>query len=161
VPSAALLAGFFAAHAIWSVSDGETLVPIYAYYDGSGQRHLDRLTSQPLEVAVEGGKKALAENPHKVSCAVLIYDGYVTISGQKRDALILEIRDYSAAGDSVVMALPYTPKTASATFTVFRPKILKLPENQSSDAFIEDFWRGVDEHKQGSDVWSAHIDQSQ
>jgi hypothetical protein len=157
---AALLAGFFAAHAVWSVSDGEALVPIYAYVDASGQRTLERLASESLQASVDSGKALLEKNPHKAQCAVLIYDGYVTLSGHKQDALILVVRDYSSSR-SVLLAIPYSPKTGTTAFTVFRPKILQFPAADSAQEFIEAFWRGVEEHKRGFAVWNAHIDQSQ
>ena len=32
------LMGFFAAHAIWCVADGETLIPIFAYEQNGGKQ---------------------------------------------------------------------------------------------------------------------------
>jgi hypothetical protein len=86
----AVLAGFFAAHAVWSVSDGETLVPIYAYTDASGRRHLERLVAGTAEGSVDAGRKRLSENPDHAACAVLIFDGLVPLRDGKTDALILE-----------------------------------------------------------------------
>jgi hypothetical protein len=39
----ARLVGFFAAHGIWSIGDGETLVPILGYEQPGGIRGMDRL----------------------------------------------------------------------------------------------------------------------
>ena len=76
-----LLAGFFAAHAVWSVEDGETLVPIYAYYK-DGQRHMEHVEAERFEDAVRIGQEALAANTANATSAVLIYDGYLTFDGR-------------------------------------------------------------------------------
>ena len=55
------LAGFFAAHAVWCVSDGETLIPIFGYPDKNGQRVLNRLVHDRLEDAVAAGSGNLSK----------------------------------------------------------------------------------------------------
>jgi hypothetical protein len=159
VLATAAIAGFFAAHAVWSVSDGETLVPIYAYEDSDGGRHMHRLVHERLEAAVETGRRRLESNPDRAQCAVFIYDGYIPINGTKTDALLIEIRDY-AKGQHVTMAIPYLPGGQRSKFKVYRPKILSFPESADPQDFIERFWAGVDSHEQGSKVWNAHLDQS-
>src|ERR1700730_8404526 len=137
--ASALLAGFFAAHAVWSVSEGETLVPIYAYIDPSGGRHLERLVTGTFEGSVDEGRKWLAENPHHALCAVLIFDGFIPLADGKTDALVLEIANYGDAAASVTMAVPYVPKSTKAAFKVYRPKITKFPAGQNAQGFIESF----------------------
>jgi hypothetical protein len=56
----ATLAGFFTAHAIWSVSSGEQLVNIFAHHHSAKGRSMERLA---LESSVEYGCKQLEENP--------------------------------------------------------------------------------------------------
>jgi hypothetical protein len=162
VLAVAILSGFFAAHAVWSISDGEMLIPIYAYLDESDQRHLERLDAVPADVAVKQARDQLDRNPHKAKCAVLIYDGYMTIAGVKTDALMLEIRDYSDSPKSVRIAIPYSPKSEKSAFVVYRPKLVEFPgpADETARKFLEAFWQGVEDHKQGSAVWNAHIDQS-
>jgi len=158
--ASALLAGFFAAHSVWSVSDGETLVPIYAYIDASGARHLERLVTGSLEWCVDEGRKWLSENPHHAQCAVLIFDGFIPLADGKTDALILEIANYGDVAASVAMAVPYVPQSTKAMFKVYRPKIIKFPSGHYAQGFIESFWKGVDEHKRGAEIWASHLDQS-
>lgn len=156
-----LLAGFFAAHAVWSVEDGETLVPIYAYYK-DGQRHMERIEADRLEDAVRIGQEALAANKVNATSAVLIYDGYLTLSGSRSDALFVELRTYGASPGKAGLAIPYQPKTDATPFTVYRPKLIELPDDLHEQAgeFLEAFWKGVDSHGEGSKSWNAHIDQS-
>jgi hypothetical protein len=159
VLAAAVMAGFFAAHAVWSVSDGETLVPMYAYVDASGQRHLDRLTGGTSE-SVSAGRKRLSENPDHAASAILIFDGYIPIADAKTDALILEVRNYGDHATSVTMAVPYVPATSKSPFRVYRPKVMEFPTTENAQEFIEAFWKGVEEHTKGAEVWNSHIDQS-
>ena len=56
------LAGFFAAYAIWCVSDSEGLVPMFAYTDEHGDSKMDRLVVEnDLEKSVQLGKTRLAK----------------------------------------------------------------------------------------------------
>lgn len=57
--SASKLAGFFAAHAIWCVSDGETLIPMLAYTTADDERKVDRLVSDTVAASV-ADRKSLA-----------------------------------------------------------------------------------------------------
>ena len=111
---------------------------------------------------LRGGQEQLDRNPHKAKCAVLIYDGYLTLAGVRTDALMLEIRDYSESRKPVRIAIPYSPKSDKSAFVVYRPKIVEFPgpADEHAQKFMEVFWQGVENHKQGFAVWSAHIDQS-
>src|SRR5579864_978446 len=85
------LAGFFAAHAVWSVSDGETLVPMLAYTTGDGECRLERLViDDDLARSVAHGKERLLSNEMDANDAVLLYDGRITIGDEKLDAIIIE-----------------------------------------------------------------------
>jgi hypothetical protein len=107
VIGAAELAGFFAAPAVWCVSDGETLIPMLAAELPSGERRMQRLADELLESAVETGKQWLADNREGADRAVLVYDGYLTLPTGKTDALFLEIRAYGKPPASLTMAVPY------------------------------------------------------
>lgn len=158
---AAELAGFFTAHAVWSISDGETLVPIYAYVDSSGERAMERIAAPRLEESVQIGQQRLSENPHNASVGVLVYDGRITVEGRKLDSLIVQFRDFGQ-GASAVMAIPYKPKKLLQRFVVYRPKLLEAPENSEAvlPEVTEAFFRGVDNHEKGAAVWSKHSGES-
>ena len=85
--TASNLAGFLAAHAIWSVSDGETLIPILGYTDQDDKRILNRLASNDLVEAVNRGKRQLLANPMDANDAVLVYDGRMTLDARKLHAI--------------------------------------------------------------------------
>jgi hypothetical protein len=50
------IAGCAAAHAVWSVSDGSTLIPMLWYKTEDDQRQMVRLAHDRLEAAVLAGR---------------------------------------------------------------------------------------------------------
>ena len=155
------LAGSLAAHAIWSVSDGEILVPILGFTDQDDKRVMNRLVSPDLAEAVQRGQEQLRDNPMDANDAVLLYDGRITLDGRKLDAIIVEVRAYFAPGAEAVQAVPYTPK-ASGAFRVHRPKLLvwKGCEDFDMDQALQAFWDGVSSHEQAAKVWTNALDES-
>jgi len=156
------LAGFFAAHAVWSVSGGEILVPMLAQVDQSGARSMSRLVADHIEDGVEDGKRGLAVNSDGSVCAVLVYDGYITLPSGKTDALFLDIRAYRDPVEALTMALPYRNQQSPQGFAVHRPKFLQYQGGGSPDyaQWGDAFFRGVDAHQQGATIWNKASDPS-
>jgi hypothetical protein len=158
--SATELAGFFLAHAVWSVSEGETLVPILAL-ERDRKRSFHRIENERYEDAVTQGKEWLAENPEDAERAVLVFDGYFTLDSHRKDALVAEIVDYGQTPEKLRIILPYRHANAKDGFAVYRPKIDRDDLNDADLRLIaEALWRGVDSHAQGSAVWSKYLDQT-
>jgi hypothetical protein len=116
------LAGFFSAHAVWSVSDGGPLVPMYASIVGGGQPEMKRLAHEQLEEGVAAGR-ALLEGELSKDRA-LIFDGLITLGSAKVDALVVEWRSAATPDKRVTLGIPYTPVAANQRFVVHRPKAL-------------------------------------
>ena len=116
------LAGFFSAHAVWSISDGGPLVPIYASIESDGKRQMKRLVNEQLEEGVAAGRSLLEEEQRKDR--VLIFDGRITLDGVKVDALIVEWRSSLRLEKRMTLGIPYTPEASSQKFSVHRPKVL-------------------------------------
>jgi hypothetical protein len=155
------LAGFFAAHAVWCVSDGDVLVPFVAYETPEGNRQMNRLLTERLEDGVDVGKKWMTENPDSAARAVLIYDGFITLNGAKTDALLIIARDFTQDAAEVTIAVPYRPAGDKKGFAVHRPKFLGYkgpePDWQNLGGVL---WRGISKHEKGDAVWNAYLDQS-
>jgi hypothetical protein len=159
--TASHLAGFFGAHAIWSVSDGETLVPMLGYTEEDDRRVLNRLAGPDLGASVAHGKEQLAANPMDANDAVLLYDARITLGGANVDAIIIEIRAYFSPQSEAILAIPYTPKSSGA-FRVHKPKLLAWEncEDFDMDHALRAFFEGVSSHEQGNQVWAAALDES-
>lgn len=156
------LAGFFAAHAIWSVSDGESLVPMFAHINDDGEKRMQRLiVGGDLEKSVAFGKDMLESNEADATDAVLVYDGRIPVGDEKLDAVIVEIRSYFSPGSEATMAVPYE-LSASGAIRVFKPKLLQWDECEDFDIdqAVQSFFQGVDAHEQGAAIWNKALDQS-
>ena len=156
---AAELGGFFAAHAIWSISDGAMLIPMFAFTKG-GERSMHRLVGENQAV-VEAARNQLDSNDADADDAVLLYDGYLTVGGEKLDAIFVEIRAYFMPGARMTLGVPYTPASAGR-FRVHKPKLIEwthCDDIEQQHAFAA-FFDGVDAHEKGSAVWNAALDQS-
>ncbi|MCI0443844.1 hypothetical protein L0152_11615 [bacterium] len=159
--TASELAGFFAAHAIWCVSDGETLIPMLAYIHESGERKMERLDFDDFVVCVDYGKERLLSNDMNADDAALLYDGRIPIGATKLDAIVIEVKTYFSPKSEFVIAVPYTLKS-SGRFLVHRPKILGWNHCEDFDmnAVLESFFKGVSAHEKGSQIWNNSLDES-
>ena len=158
----AQIAGFIAAHAIWSVAEGETLITILGSENADGQRSMTRLVTDRLEESVARGREQLTANQERAVRAALAFDGYITLPEGKTDAVILEARDYSSGEPQPFkITIPYRHAKSPGGFAVYRPKLMEFPQALAKpDTLINAFWSGVDSHTQAAEVWNAHIDQS-
>ncbi|MDR7277560.1 hypothetical protein [Catenuloplanes atrovinosus] len=157
----ARMAGYFAAHAVWSVSDGETLVPMYGYETPDGRRGLDRFPGD-LRAAATAVRAALRDNPHGAVHAVSVLDAFIDLPGGKTDALIVEAVGYPPADFALRMAIPYRPEDGAAGFAVHRPKFLGVTgaPQEEYQKVAEAFFEGVDAHEKAGPIWAAHLDES-
>lgn len=155
------LGGFFAAHGIWCVSDGEPLVPMVAI-ESLDDRNLLRFDAEQLEDGVAQAHDHLDKNPDGSDRAALVYDGYITLPTGRTDALFVVMRSYSSPAATLTMAVPYRNADSSAGFAVHRPKFVDWQGDNEPDfeAFGIAFLRGVNSHEEASAVWSDHNDDS-
>lgn len=154
----ARLAGFFAAHGVWSVSDGGPLTPLLGYDEVNGQRGMTRFVAEDIAEGARKGREELETNPAGRLRAVLVLDAYIHLESGKVDALIAEAVEYGPAPKKLVIAVPYRPEP----FAVHRPKFLEIegfPDAETGN-LADAFFAGVDAHEQGNAVWSAHLDES-
>jgi hypothetical protein len=158
---AAKLAGFLAAHAVWSVFEGEMLIPLMGSETSDGKRQMHRFMADRIEEGVREGQERLATNSDGASRATLIYDGFITLPSGKVDALLVDIRDYGSPSRSLLMAVPYRPASSPQGFAVHRPKFLSFAGTEPDyEAIGSAFFQGVDSHDKAAPVWSRHLDES-
>ena len=159
--TAAELAGFFAAHGVWSVSDGETLVPFVAYETAGGKRQMNRLVSNRVEEGAARGREWLEKNPDHAVRAVHVFDGFITLKSGKTDALILTVRDYTNGEAEITIAVPYRSAKDAKGFAVHRPKFLGFKGAEPDWQKVgEALWLGIARHEFGAAVWNKHLDES-
>lgn len=158
----ARLAGFFAAHGIWSVSDGATLIPLLGYEHGSGDRGMDRFALGDVGAGAQAGQDALQANRPGAVRAVLVVDGYLHLPTGRTDALIVDAVEYGPSRRSFKMGVPYSPRSSRRGFAVHRPKFIQVVgvNKQDYPTLADAFFAGVDSHERAAPVWDAHLDPS-
>jgi len=152
--------GFFAAHAVWCIYEGETLIPFVGSSAPGGSRSLVRLAGD-LQAAVAAGRARIEQNPTGATGSVLIYDGYFTHQGERLDSLFVDAREYAPEPLSFMFALAYQHARSAGGFKVYRPKIVSLePSSTSLESLVKGFFSGVGQHEKGADVWNRSLDES-
>jgi hypothetical protein len=150
-------AGFLMAHAIWSVSEGDTLTPMIGYVK-EGERTVMRIEGE-IPKTVENGRTWMEANPEQAERAVFIYDGFVRLPTGRTDALMATIHEYGPPAMSLEIVIPYR-SAKSGRFAVHRPKF-QAPKGIPNLAGLgEAFFLGVNSHDEGARIWNDHLDQS-
>ena len=157
----ARLAGFFTAHGIWCVSEGETLIPMIGYEHPDGEYGMDRLVFDDLSEGARAGQDALADGDPSWVSAVLVADGYIHLDQGKTDALLVEAVRYGPYRQSMRLAVPYRPADTPRGFAVHRPKFMDAEcGDPQFNAMAEAFFVGAASHTEAHAVWDAHLDES-
>jgi len=163
---AAELAGYFLAHTVCVIQQGETLVPLVGHervVTEEGERAFALLRFEALEPrdALRNAEHWLETNPQGVARAVLIQDGFLTWLGVRRDAMFSKLVDFRRPRRSCEVVIPYRHPRDVGGFAIHRPKLLNpsgLPDDLRS--VTKALYRGVDAHVQGSKIWARYLDQS-
>jgi len=156
------MAGEFASHAIWSVSSGETLIPIVGYLKSDGSHFMERLAMGSVQ-ALSLGEKKISDLDAETLGAAFIKDGFVTLETGKTDALIIDVRFSDNNEKKIQFIIPYRNANHSEGFAVHRLKITEL-EGISKDvveSISNAFFDGLESHKEGGRIWSEkYVDQA-
>ncbi|MGW4215235.1 hypothetical protein ACWEIJ_45190 [Lentzea sp. NPDC004789] len=157
----ARLAGFFAAHGVWCVSEGETLIPLLGYEHTDGEYGMNRLMYDDLAEGARAGQDALADGDPGWVGAVLVADGYVHLDRGRTDALIVEAVQYGPHRQSLQVAVPYRPAQDPRGFAVHKPKFMGVEcDDPDLGPVAEAFFTGAASHTEANAVWDAHLDES-
>ena len=156
------LAGFFAAHGIWCVADGEVLIPMLAQESAGSERNLLRFESDELEEAVAEAHRHFDANPDGSERSVLVYDGTMPTATGETDALFVIVRSYADPDATLSMAVPYRHADSPEGFAVHRPTFVDWHGLGEPDvaALGAAFFRGVGAHEEAAEVWAEHADES-
>lgn len=153
------LAGYFAAHAIWCVEDGDTLVPIFAYKTPEFERASERLVvlTEDQSAYVEFLLQRISTNSKNAEVAVILFDTKVPINNRNVNAISLEMRCYQIPDFKVSIAIPYQPKKwLFGRFTVLTPNVsvsnTKVIPNLHEE--LRAFTDGIRQHPKYSKFWS-------
>lgn len=158
------LVGFGFAHAVWSVSDGETLVP-FLLQGTVEEPRLSRVVRERIEEAVRLAREAVAQLSSAAPSTAIFFDTWLHLPAGPQDALVCELRD-PADGSELMVGLPYQPGTPSTGFAatlsplVFRAsgqfEALSGGNEGRSTAVVDGLMRGAQRHKEAWRLWISH-----
>lgn len=147
------MAGNYTGHAFWSISSGETLIPIVGYLDKAGERRMERYAMESVKAIALGEQKitTLSEDTKGV---VFIRDGYITLETGKTDAIIIDV---SLNGDEqrrIQYMFPYRHADHEKGFAIHRLKVTNFTgiSTEDLDELSSSFWDGIESHPQGNEL---------
>lgn len=149
------IAGRVAAHAVWSISDGEVLIPIYQHNAS------DPAESRMLRIATEDGAERglewLEKNEHESESAVFIHDGFAPFEGERTDSLIIQVRRFAEPSWRLQLSIPYRTCDSPTGFETLRPQLLGREgvDSEAIPAAMDGFFDGIEEHPQGSAIMNG------
>ena len=156
-------AGFLAAHAVMSISEGEKLIPLYGYINESNEGVAVRMEQDRIEWGVAAGKEMMETNPHNSSAAIFIHDIFLNVGSDgehKIDVLHIEFKTYGNDAKQILMGVPYKHnRPMFPSFAVFELDIYQIPIQMSEDSvntFFASFFDGVNDHQEGSEIWHGN-----
>jgi hypothetical protein len=146
------VAGYALAHALWSKSDTTENLCTLSFVDGANGLALERYIADSIDESVVKARQHVKEALSSGSrSATIAYDGFVTTSGRRTEAVILEIR--SAASDKVItVAQRYRPFTEKGGFAPIWPVLLvvrPLVQRPLEKPFEEMLLAGLKKHPKG------------
>ncbi len=153
------LAGYCAAHAVWTVSQGEVLIPIGGTEDRAGNQEILRLAAPTRQLQTALGRRWIESSPTGAARAVLVYDGALNLVGSDGPALIVMAKEHDPASETVVCAIGYGPAQRPGGFWIRRPKFILRPGLDAARGLelAEGFTRGALQHPMGADAWSSFL----
>lgn len=149
------LAGFMAAHGMWTLADGP-LTPVAAYELSDGSHGLVRFVAETLEAGAEHGRQYLASSPHDVVRAVTIAEGFHSTEHSKTSALIVEGRQYGEGGGGLAVAIPYRAATTDTSLVIQHPELVRFDAVGAQFNLLDAFFDGLRDHGPASDFWDQH-----
>ncbi|MGY4534564.1 hypothetical protein ACVW0Y_003705 [Pseudomonas sp. TE3786] len=151
------MAGYCAAHSIWSVCDGQALIPLVGYLGTDDKCSMERLATGPLQ-----GEHRLASLHGNQLGAVLIKDGCMPLGSEsasgKSACLILDVRFAAAPHCKLQYVLPYRSGLHEKGFAVHNPVLSECQgfDGEQVEILGQFFFRGLAAHTQGSAIWHSH-----
>jgi hypothetical protein len=153
------LAGCALAHAIWSVEDGETLIPM-AMIASNGEVDLVRYEADTLEASVDAAYESLGKRLLGDDLAALVFDSYATSpDSQRTDALVVELLLSGGQRAGAVIQRYRPPGTLADGLRPFEllgdPLVAEPFDIDDPDEAVRAIKAGAREHSEGPRLFPA------
>ncbi|MCL1035698.1 hypothetical protein L2750_00805 [Shewanella submarina] len=149
-------------HAIWSIEDGETLIPMLITVDRDGKAMMERLIYETDAASAKAQGKLDNPSPEDAGI-VFITDTNLQMGEDKSEALVVEIGFIPSDAEQrkLTVAVPYRNAKEAEGFKIGRLKVIGLEgiEREELDSVMQAFFDGITSHPQGSEIWNrSHSD---
>jgi len=156
------MAGAITSHALWNVSDGTILSPLFGVLGADQSHRMERIMMGSAQAVAYGASKLESLAPDTRG-AVLVKDGLVTLPTGRTDALIVDVRFTEDPGRRFQLLMPYRNASHSAGFAVHRIKLTEKEgiADEALDHLLGAFIEGIESHEHGALLWKQkYIDQA-
>jgi hypothetical protein len=154
-------AGFVASHAIYLVSQGNSLtVPLLVLEKAKGNPQFIQVTGTSSQEAVARAGRLLERPAKGVVRAVMVFEAYLNLPPGKTDAIFLQACQYRPKEQQLQVAVPFRLPTSPDGFAVFRPKFIAYEDEVPSADLLAAFLKGTSLHPAGHAVWVRHLAES-
>ncbi|NII28537.1 hypothetical protein HB364_25865 [Pseudoflavitalea sp. X16] len=134
-------------HGINSIRDGGGPLVAFVMAKMGDQKSLTRILTERLENAPAEAEKLLKDLNPRPRLALIAYDGYATVKGERNDAIIVRSFDISEE-DGLVFAQRYIPKDVgpgiepygNAALMGIEPNILRNDKDEPTKAKSKKPW---------------------
>jgi hypothetical protein len=150
------LAGFLAAHGMWSFDEDGALTPFAGYEMADGARGLVRFLDATLEAGIENGRAYIEHNFQQATMAVMVSDGFYAAEGTQIRALIVEGRKYGDEPGSLAIAVPYRSPEGAAPLDILFPELLQFVWGGEGFDLLDAFFEGLESHGPAAEYWQEH-----
>ena len=145
------LTGYALAHGLSVVREGTTLIPTVVIETREG-RAVNRFEAEDLDTAVVLARGNVDSLANAVPRSVLVFDGYVTVDGNRSDALVAECR--ARGRDQIaVLAVRYRPPSEDEAFAVTGRLVVLEGMDGGGGPRFDALLAGIREHPHGEDAW--------
>jgi hypothetical protein len=147
------LCGFGLAHAAWSVFDGETLCTM-ALTESRSDRQLIRFESGSIPDSIDNARDHLAGLQDAVDRWVLVFDGYITLKTEKKDALVIQPWSKQGVVPQRVIQ-PYQTKTFFRRFHILGAPKFVDESGALYESTVYQKWMldGISQHPKVAGLW--------
>lgn len=148
------MAGYYGAHAIWSVADGETLIPMLGYLATNNRTSMQRLAMESA-AAFALAETQLSSPGADNRGVVFIRDAVIKLASGKTDSLALDVAFTDRPAVRLQVLIPYRHAQHPAGFAVHRLQVTRadgIPEGDIQ-GLINAFVDGIDSHPQGGALY--------
>mgnify|MGYP003488255524 CR=1 FL=1 len=163
IPNFAQYVGFYTAHMVWSLEEGDNVAPLFGVQNGN-EACFERFEGESYENAAAKAKEQY--NSMSLSngdYALLGYDGFLTRGDKREESLFIHaFENRGQAGMAFAVIVPYISARNAGGLIIGQIEIFSPKNFSDSDKnlFLNNFKKGAYNHTKGFEFWYKHWDRN-